>query len=66
MSRVFESKKVYVTMFVLFAMSVAVNSLAGGSFNFGSSPVLAPAAQHILVADSPFGGPDPFERDGRA
>ena len=65
MSRVFESKKVYVTMFVLFAMSVAVNSLAGGSFNFGSSSMLAPAA-HIQLADGGFGGPDPFERDGRA
>ena len=65
MSRVFESKMVCATMFVLFAMSVAVNSLAGGSFNFGSSPMLAPAT-HIQLADSPFGGPDPFERDGRA
>jgi hypothetical protein len=63
MTRVFESKKVCATMFVLLAMSVAVNGFSGGSMpSFGSSPVLAPDAQH-LIADSPFGGPDPFERE---
>lgn len=58
MTRVFESKKVCATMFFLFALSVAVNSFAGGDLpSFGNSPVLAPAGQHQL-ADSPFGGPD--------
>jgi len=53
-------------MFLLFAMSVLANSFAGGSLpNFGSSPVLAPDS-HQQLADSPFGGPDPFERDERA
>ena len=66
MTRVFESKKVCATMFLLFAMSVLANSFAGGSLpNFGSSPVLAPDS-HQQLADSPFGGPDPFERDERA
>jgi hypothetical protein len=67
MTRIFESKKVCATMFLLFALSVMVNSLAGGSLpSFGSSPALVPDAQQ-QIADSPFGGgPDPFERDGRA
>jgi hypothetical protein len=67
MTRLFESKKVCATMFLLFALSVMVNSFAGGSLpSFGSSPALAPDAQH-QIADSPFGGgPDPFDRDERA
>ena len=67
MTRLFESKKVCATMFLLFALSVMVNSFAGGSLpSFGSSPALVPDAQH-QIADSPFGGgPDPFDRDERA
>ena len=39
MTRLFESKKVCATMFVLFALSVMLNSLAGGSLpSFGGSP----------------------------
>jgi hypothetical protein len=50
-------------MFLLFGLSVAVNSFAGGSLpSFGSSPALVPDAQKHM-ADSPFGGgPDPFDR----
>ena len=69
MTRLFESKKVCATMVLLFALSVLANSFAGGSLpNFGTSPVLAPDSQHQQIADSPFGGPDPFadDRDGRA
>ena len=67
MTRLFESKKVCATMFLLFALSVAVSLLSGGSLpNFGSSPALIPDAEH-QIADSPFGGgPDPFGRDERA
>jgi len=67
MTRIFESKKVCATMFLLFVLSVAVNSFAGGSMpSFGSSPALVPDAQQ-QIADSPFGGgPDPFDRDQRA
>jgi hypothetical protein len=65
MTRVFESKKVCATMFLLFALSVAVNSFAGGSLpSFGSNPVLAPDSQH-QIADSPFGGPDPWDTGER-
>ncbi len=57
MTRVFESKKVCATMFFLLALSVAVNSFAGGSLpTFGNSPVIAPEGLNQL-ADSPFGGP---------
>jgi hypothetical protein len=66
MTRLFESKKVCVTMFLLFALAVLVNSFAGGSLpSFGSSPVLAaPDAQQQLRADdSPFFPPDPYEDD---
>ena len=69
MTRIFESKKVCATMFLLFALAVAVNSFAGGSLpSFGSSPVLAPDAQTVLRAadDSPFFPPDPYEDDQRA
>jgi hypothetical protein len=68
MSRLFESKKVYATMFLLFALSVLVNSVAGGSLpSFGSSPVLVPDAQQVLRADDgPFFPPDPYEEDQRA
>ena len=68
MTRIFESKKVYATMFLLFALAVAVNSFAGGSLpSFGSSPVLAPDAQQVLRADdSPFFPPDPYGDDQRA
>jgi hypothetical protein len=66
MTRMFESKKVCATMFLLFALSVAVNSFAGGSMpSFGSSPALTPDAQH-QIADSPFGGPDTFDPGERA
>ena len=55
MKRVFESKKVCGTMFLLFALSVLANSFAGGSLpTFGNSPVLAPAVQQDQRADGPF------------
>ena len=68
MTRIFESKKVYATMFLLFALSVLVNSVAGGSLpSFGSSPVLAPDVQQVLRADDgPLFPPDPYEDDQRA
>ena len=59
MTRVFASKKVCATMFLLFALSVVANSLTGGSLpSFGTSPVLAPDVPHVLVADDPFFPPD--------
>ena len=65
MTRIFESKKVCATMFILFALAVLVNSFAGGSLpTFGSNPVLAPEVQSVLRAsadDSPFFPPDPWD-----
>ena len=60
MTRLIESKKICVTMFLLFASAVLVNSLAGGSLpTFGGSPALVPAVQQELQADdSPFFPPD--------
>ena len=59
MTRLFENKKICATMFILFGLSVLVNSIAGGTLpTFGSDPVLMPDAQHVLVADDPFFGPD--------
>jgi hypothetical protein len=67
MTRLFESKKVCATMFLLFVLAVMVNSFAGGSLpNFGSNPVLAPETQPVLRADGPFFPPDPYEEDQRA
>jgi len=67
MTRLFESKKVCVTMFLLFALAVMANSFAGGSLpKFGTSPVLAPDVQYQQRADSPFFPPDPSEPDERA
>ena len=65
MTRVFESKKVCATMFLLFALSVLANSFSGGSLpSFGNSPVLVPAVQPEQRADSPFFPPDPSEDGG--
>ena len=66
--RLLESKKVCATMFLLFAFSVLVNSVSGGSLpSFGTSPVLVQGVdQSQMLADSPFGGPDPYERENRA
>jgi hypothetical protein len=62
MTRVFASKKVCATMFILFALSVVANTFAGGSLpGSGSTPVLAPDVQHVLVAGDPFFGPDPAD-----
>jgi hypothetical protein len=62
MTRVFESKKVCATMFLLFALSVLANSFSGGSLpSFGNSPVLVPAVQQEQRADSPFFPPDPSD-----
>ena len=60
MTRLIESKKVCITMFLLFALAILVNTLVGGTLpTFGSSPVLAPAVQFELQAeDSPFFPPD--------
>jgi hypothetical protein len=68
MMRALESKKVCATMFLLFAFSILANSISGGSLpSFGTSPVLVQGVdQPQLLADSPFGGPDPYEREGRA
>jgi hypothetical protein len=67
MTQLFGSKKVCVTMFLLFALAILVNSFAGGSLpSFGSSPVVAPDVRQELRADSPFFPPDPFEEDQRA
>jgi len=64
--RIFGSKSLCATMFVLFALSMAVNNFSGGSLpNFGGSPALVPDT-HQLIADSPWGGPDPYDRDERA
>ena len=55
MTRIFESKKLCVTMFLLFAISVLANSFAGGSIpSFGNSPVLAPDVRQEQRADGPF------------
>lgn len=63
MTRVFESKKVCATMFLLFAMSVAASKFAGGSLpSFGSNSVLAPDAT-IERAGGPFFPPDSDEPD---
>ena len=64
MTRLFESKKVCGTMFLLFVASVLANSFAGGSLpSFGNSPVLAPDVQQEQRADSPFSWPDPYGDD---
>jgi len=64
MTRVFESKKVCATMFLLFALSVLANSFSGGSLpSFGSSPVLVPDVQQEQRADSPFFPPDTSDDD---
>ena len=63
MTRLIESKKVSVTIFLLFVLAVLVNTLAGGTLpNFGSSPVLTPDVQQELRADdSPFFPPSGLE-----
>jgi hypothetical protein len=60
MTRLIESKKICVTMFLLFVLAILVNTLAGGTLpTFGSSPVLTPDVQQELRAeDSPFFPPD--------
>src|SRR4051812_22165180 len=60
MTSLIESKKICVTMFLLFALAILVNTLAGGTLPaFGSSPVLTPDVQQELQAeDSPFFPPD--------
>ena len=61
MTRLFESKKVCGTMFLLFVASVLANSFAGGSLpSFGNSPVMVPDVQQEQRADSPFSWPDPY------
>jgi hypothetical protein len=60
MTRMFESKKTCVTIFILFALSVVANTVAGGSLpRFGTSPILAPDVQQEQRADGPFFPPDP-------
>ena len=59
MTRLFESKKVCATMFIVFAISVLANTFAGGSLpSFGTSPILAPEVQYEQRADGPFFPPD--------
>jgi hypothetical protein len=61
MTRIFESKKVCATIFILFALSVLANTVAGGSMpSFGSSPMLVPDVQQEQRADGPFFPPDPY------
>jgi hypothetical protein len=61
MTRLIESKKLSVTLFLLLALAILVNTLAGGTLpNFGSSPLMTPDGQHELRADdSPFFPPSP-------
>ncbi len=63
MTRLIESKKVCVAMFLLFVLAILVNTLAGGTLpNFGSNPLMTPDGQHELRADdSPFFPPSPEE-----
>ena len=62
MTRIFESKKLCATMFILFALSVLANTFAGGSLpSFGTSPILAPDVQQEQRADGPFFPPDPYD-----
>ena len=62
MTRIFESKRVCATIFILFALAVMANSFAGGSLpSFGSGAILAPDVPHVLIADDPFFPPDPWE-----
>jgi hypothetical protein len=53
MMRFFSNKIVCATMFVLFALSAGASTYSA----------LAPAAHHT-IADSPWGGPDPWDDDG--
>jgi hypothetical protein len=64
MTRVFESKGVCATIFILFALSVLTTTFAGGSLpNFGSSPALTPDVQQQPRADGAFFPPDPYGDD---
>jgi len=55
MTRLFESKKVWATAFILFALSVLANAFASGSLpSFGMSGILALEIQHEQRADGPF------------
>ena len=57
MTRVFESKKVCVTMFFLFTLSVLANSISGGSGELDSSGEDCTTG----IAVAPFEGADPSE-----
>jgi hypothetical protein len=62
MTRIFESKAIYATLFLLFALALVVNTLAGGSLpTFGSDPFSAPQIQQR--ADGPVIPPDPWDTD---
>ena len=61
MTRLFESKTVCATIFILFGVSVLASTFAAGSLpSFGSSPVLTPAGQ-TEIAGGPFFPPDPWD-----
>jgi hypothetical protein len=67
MTRLFESKRVCATIFILFALAVMANSFAGGPLpSFGGDAILAPDVPNVLVADDPFFPPDPWDPAQRA
>src|SRR5262249_15946992 len=63
MTRLFAGKIFCATMFVLFGLSLAANT--GSAPSFGKNPALVPDKTQ-QIADSPWGGPDPYGRDERA
>ena len=64
MTRLFESKKVCATLFLLFVLSVLVSTVAGGSLpSFGSSPALVPDVQELRADGTEF--PPDFETPGQ-
>jgi len=61
MTRLIESKKVSVTLFLLFALAILANTLIGGTLPiFGEGQILAPSVQQqeLRAEDNPFFPPD--------
>jgi hypothetical protein len=62
MTRLIEKRSVCVTMFVLFAVAIAVNTFAGGSLpQFGAGLFFTGTEQ--VIADGPVFPPDPWPSD---
>ena len=62
MIRMFESKAIYATLFLLFALALVANTLAGGSLpNFGGDPFVPQQIEQR--ADGPVIPPDPWDTD---